>query len=253
MKLKKNKILLFLILFGICLCSLVSISAKYINQSTTDGNLVKAKAFYFESDLLDGDIHRVTALNDDGTASVTFHLMNYADKERISEVDINYKVSITSSDNATNLIINNPNGTLSKNNESDTEVTIGNLKQGVIYTITATTNNTYEKTLSATIDVRNVETGLSATVEDKTDYIEVTVYTKDESKNEISLKYCTGLIPDNTDILMENAKISSAEEISFGLNANSSHVFRFFKKNTSNKYEVKVNGNEVSINEQSNS
>ena len=63
------------------------VAAKYM-QSTPKQDTVLAKEFYFTSDLLDGETHEITALDqgEDGnyTASVTFQLMNHEDELRYS-------------------------------------------------------------------------------------------------------------------------------------------------------------------------
>lgn len=228
------------------------IVAKYIHETKTT-NGATAREFYFTSDLLDGKEHEITA-TDEGTASVTFQLGNHEDSLRYSEVDIDYTVNVVQNDSDTEIEdenIANKTGKINKGSVQNAEVTIKNLEPGKTYTVTATTSNTYKKTLTGTIKVKNIDQKVYTSVRDKNSYIEVTVWTVDYSGT-VKLTYGDiKLIPDNTDSMMETAK-RGGDTLNFtGWKANTSHVFRFFKEDTTKKsYKAAVNGTEVTVSEE---
>lgn len=249
-----NKIVAFLVLFCICIGGIAMISAKYIKQTTTNKNAATAKEFYFESDLLDGDTHEVTP-TDKGTATVKIRLKNYVDELRYSETEIQYKISVkeTGSDTEDNdITVKNGSGTIETGAKHYADIELSNLQAGKSYTITATTDNIYHKTLKGTIEVSKPDTDINASVHDETQYIEVTIWTNDYSGN-VTLSYgnSIGLSPDNTDSKMKGK--TTGETITIDFKANQSHVFRFFKENTDAKYDVQINGKEVTVIEKSES
>lgn len=243
-----NKIVAFLVLFCIGIGGISMISAKYIKQTTTDKNAATAKEFYFESDLLDGNTHKVTP-TDNGRANVTIRLKNYVDELRYSETEINYNVTVkeTGSDTkAENITIKNESGTITTGAKHNADVELSNLEEGKSYIVTATTDNIYKKTLKGTIEVSKPDTDINASVHDETQYIEVTIWTNDYS-GDVTLKYGSniGLIPDNTDTTLKGK--TTGQAITTELKANQSHVFRFFKENTEQTYDVQINGKEVTV------
>ena len=250
----RNKTVVLLVLFCITIGAMAMVAAKYIHDTNTT-NGATAKEFYFTSDILSktGTTHEVTALEANQTATVTFQLMNHADSLRYSEVNIKYTVSVREKGGATldSSKIENQTGTISGNQVNNANVTIKGLEPGKEYIVTATTDNTYKQTLRGTIKVKKADDNVYASVKDKNNYIEVTVWTIDHT-GEVSLTYQnTGLIPDNTDTKMENAKRTDDTLKFTDWAANTSHVFRFFKQNTdtSKIYEAKVNETEVTISE----
>ena len=86
--------------FAVCLVLLVflmgAVIGRYQRQLRSD-NSVKAKEFYFTSNLLDGGTHTLAP----GSTEVTFTLGNHADELRFSEVDIAYTVTVTPADGVT--------------------------------------------------------------------------------------------------------------------------------------------------------
>ena len=142
-----NKIVVFLVLFCICIGGISVISAKYIKQTTTNNNAATAEEFYFESDLLDESTHEVTPTNN-GTANVTIRLKNYVDELRYSETEIKYNLSVKEKDSdneATDIVISNGSGTIAPTNKNKADVELSKLKAGKTYTVTATTDNIYKK------------------------------------------------------------------------------------------------------------
>ena len=244
-----------LILFCVLLvCITAGVTARYM-QKTENNDTAVAKEFYFTSDLLDGNTHEIAPLDTDSkgnvTGSVTITLMNHADALRFSEVDINYSVSVSESSEVT---ISPQSGKINSGEDHDATVKISGLQPGKTYKVTAKTNNTYSKTLTGTIKVNDIDSKLHASLADKTQYIEVNVWSVDTAHNDVTLTYCAGLIPDNTDSLMASAKTaadSSGQSISsIKLDKNTSHMFRFFRADTSSSYNVSVSGSTVTITNQ---
>lgn len=258
-----SKMVAFLAFFCLCVGGISLVSAKYMQQSVMKNNSATAKEFYFESDLLDGNVHEVVPTEnsvDGKTASVTIRLKNHVDELRYSEVAIDYTVTVTNEDgtSAEGVTVTSPSGTIAagkastadENQTNDIDVTISNLKAGNTYKVTATTNNVYQKTLEGTIKVAQTDNNIYASVIDKTQYIEVTVWTTDYA-GEVKLTYGNiGLIPDNTDTKMANASSAGSTITENSWEANTSHVFRFFKSDTTKSYKAEVNGQEVTVSEQ---
>ena len=228
------------------------VSARYIQQHDTDKNSVSAKEFYFESDLLDGGTHEIIPTENGGTtASVTIRLMNYVDELRYSGTKIDYTVTATEKSNGTALAdtnIGNRTGTIDTDAKHYADVTLSNLQAGKTYTVTATTSNIYKKTLTGTIEVASADTAIHASISNNTDqYVEVTVWTTDYA-GEVKVSYGDiGLIPDNTDSMMDG-KVSTGGTITKAdWGTNTSHVFRFFKTTASTTYQTSVSETEVTV------
>lgn len=257
---KGNKTIRLLILFCIVMAISAVVAAKYINQ-TVNNDAVTAKEFYFTSDMLDGQVHKITADQSDKTAKIKIQLTNHADELRFSEVDIDYTVTLRDQSDNKKIVLNNTNsvnatGKIDKGKCNETLVTISGLESGKTYEITATTNNTYKKTLKGTVEVNDTDNKIHQKILDKEEYIEVTIWTVDGS-GEIKLEYPQGLIPDNTDEWMSGAKSTVDASQTLTLEAdkikeNTSHTFRFFKENKDSTYGVSVDneGKKVTISEQ---
>lgn len=257
MKLRKKKIILLLSLFCISIFFISIVSAKYIHKTENTGTIT-AKEFYFKSDLLDGGTHTVTASGD--TASVTVRLMNHEDALRCSETDISYTISIKNND-GTEVTAEGSDltGIIKGGVCNDKDVTINGLQPGKTYTITASTENYYSKTLTGTIKVNSTDRDIHTAISDKEAYIEVTVWSR-EYAGTVKLDYCQGLIPDNTDSLLKDAKNATAStpaEVTLAdWKADTSHVFRFFKNDENKKYKAETtadasdNEKKVTVSEQ---
>ena len=236
------------------------VAAKYIDQ-TKNNDAVTAKEFYFTSDILDGKTHKISADQSNKTAKMKVQLMNHPDDLRASEVDIHYTVTVKNQTDKKDVTLNDDNssnatGTIEKGKCNEQSVTISGLEAGKTYEITATTNNTYEKTLKGTIEVSDTDNKIYQTTKDHEEYVEVTIWTVDYS-GEIKLEYPQGLIPDNTDDWMSTAQNATDTSRTLILDAskikeNTSHTFRFFKENTSDTYKTSVDneGKKVTISEQ---
>lgn len=152
----------FWAVFCMIMISIPSVTAKYIRQTEVTG-VVNARNFYFASDLLDDGMHQVT-VKKDAMASVTLTLMNYMDEERYSEVDIEYVVEVrdTGEDEKSSLTVRPSAGTITKGQRNAVEIVVSGLKAGHIYKITASTDNTYAKTLTGVVKVNADDSQLCA-------------------------------------------------------------------------------------------
>lgn len=210
-------------------------SAKYIHKTETKATAT-AEEFYFKSDLLDGETHTVSALESDGTASVTFALQNHADELRYTGVEISYTVKVEKKgDNGTvsdGVTVSPSQGTIAGGEKRDENITVSGLQAGESYTVTATSTSPYAETLTGTIQVTTSDLEVHSETDKKDQYIEVTVWTVDYS-GQVTMTYPAGWIPDNTDSMMEDWKTGTeTQNRTFNMKANSSHVFRFFKGTT---------------------
>lgn len=151
---------IFWAVFCMIIISISSVSAKYIRQTELTG-VVNARNFYFVSDLLDGGVHQVM-VKEDTMASVT--LMNYINEERYSEVDIDYVVEVrdTDKDEKSSLTVSPAAGTITKGQRNAVEIVVSGLKAGHTYKITASTDNTYVKTLTGVVKVNADDSPLCA-------------------------------------------------------------------------------------------
>ncbi|MDO4363223.1 MAG: hypothetical protein Q4C99_01725 [Clostridia bacterium] len=229
--------------------------AKY-TKSVDKNDYAAAEVFYFSSDVLDGKIHDVTAL-DNGTASITLTLMNHDDELRASEVDVNYNVTIKDLSTGSLIALNSSNsvnasGTIPKGSVADKEVTLSQLQPGKSYLVTASTTGNYRKSVYGTIRVTATDKEIHTALRDQNEYIELTLWTVDYG-GDVKINYPSSLLPDNTDDLLKNAKATSSNATitvpssSFG--AHKSYIFRFFKVDSNQGYSVSVNGKRVTLNE----
>ena len=91
---------IFLLLMLVLVTVNVGVFAKYVFRQTEEP-LIRAKAFYFGSDLLEvphknGEYPHRTLMA--GSKQITFQLYNYPDALRTSEVDIAYTAKLMKTD-----------------------------------------------------------------------------------------------------------------------------------------------------------
>ncbi len=202
------------VMLSLCVLTVGMLVAKYLSERSSDG-LVRAKNFYFTSNLLDGEEHTLAP----GTTSVNFTLGNHEDDLRYSEVDIEYTVTVNNGATVTN-----DKGTLTKGSVKDAEITISNLKTGK-YTVTAVGTGGYSKTLTATIVVPAKETQLYQHQDNSAgEYILLTVWNEGDKAGNVTIEY-TG-IPDNTNSNMTAWKTNEIHQVT--IEPHESKVFRFF-------------------------
>jgi len=205
--------------------------ASFLNRSTQYSS-VTSPAFYFESDFLtvEGKTYNVSA------TSVTFLLKNNADDLRFADNDITYTLSTTGG------TLSATGGILAGGTTSSVTITLEDLVPGQEYTVTATANAGYEKTLKATFCISEPATKLYMNTNVVTDvytgvdtHVLLTVWSENIT-GDVSVAFPAGLIPDNTDPVMagvENLVAGVYVEDEFVDTAtfaapHSSHVYRFF-------------------------
>lgn len=218
---KKAIIPVVLIVILICVLAAGTLIAKYISERSSDG-WVRAKEFYFTSNLLDGKTHTLAP----DSKEISFTLGNHADDLRYSEMDIKYKVSVTPEATVTE-----SEGTLNtEDGVTDVTVSISGLEPGKTYTVTAVGEGGYKKTLTATIEVPiKATTPYYYIDKSNSDYTLLTIWNEMETAGNVEFEY-TG-IPDNTNPNMTEWVTGTAttkKKQSVEIKPHESKVFRFF-------------------------
>ncbi len=212
----------------LCILSCGIVFAKYLNEKTSAG-VVVAKNFYFTSNFLDGKSHTLAP----GSTSVTFTVGNHTDDLRYSDMDIKYTVTV---DNGATIAEGTKTGTLAKGAVNDAEITVSDLLPGTTYTVTATGEGGYRKTLTATIVVPQNEAQLYYFVDNSSgEYTLLTVWNEGDKAGEATIKY-TG-IPDNTNPNMVDWTDTTKKTNKVTIGPHESKVFRFFGETE----KIKVN------------
>lgn len=209
--------MLVLLVCAVGLCTFVW--AKYASDQKMDTQ-VSAKAFYFESDLLNGGTHTLPA----GTKKLSFLLMNYPDALRTSEVDIQYTAKLLQGSTA----VKEESGTLEiAEGEETVTFDISGLSAGT-YTLRCSATAPYAKTLSATFKILPADPSVEHTVADGAGnpvcYLTVTV---GDYNGPISITWPAGVTPDPQDPAAATMTLKS----------NSEYQFTFFKSNITKVYK----------------
>lgn len=219
LKLNSKKAFLIIALSLILTGALIGgIYGYYIHKNQEDG-YVKASNFYFQSDHLTEQ--GKTYILNVNTKEITFKLQNFADELRTSENDISYIITSTGG------TLSKTEGMLTKNEKNTDEITLSNLENGKTYTVTASANAGYTKTISATFTVRNVECGFYKNINKVEPYINLTIWTENIA-GVVTIEFPSGVIPDNTCEGMENVKTIDGK-FTIEIDSYSSYEFRFFK------------------------
>ncbi len=222
-RLRRNRFLAVGVISLVLLCGLAGLAFARYMRSLHSGVTVRAKEFYFTSNLLDGEPHTLAP----GTDSITFTLGNHEDELRYSEVDIKYTVTVEDDAGIQAAIVDNGNGTLHNGDKgSDVNVTISGLQPGT-YTVTATgTSGGYTKELKTVIVVPGETTKLYQHLdESEIEYSLLTVWNEGNEDEQVIITY-TG-IPDNTNPNMTDWYTDDGgQEVTIG--SHESKVFRFF-------------------------
>ena len=251
-------------------------SAKYTKDLGDGDVIVRAKEFYFSSNLLveGGTRHELNP----GTESITFELWNHDDLLRVSEDPVIYSVTVNN-----NAMVRPSSGVLQKDSitSSKHSITLSNLQPGQTYEVEAYgySYNTeideetgeeiitpsYEKIISATFVVLTENEGVFKYLEsDPSDSaVLLTVWTENVS-GDVTVFFPDGLIPDVTDEKLKNIgnyengtydgnKAAEGEEAEAAytigtLGDYSSYTYRFFKEDanasfSANDFDVIVDGN----------
>lgn len=229
---KLNRKVLIAIILSISVVATMAIAAgvtlaRYANKHQSDTALTPKK-FYFESTLLGLSENNLSYNN--GTNSISFDLVNFADDERISEVDISYKVSVATSA-APETPVYQSNGTILIADRKAT-VSIPDLEWGTTYTVTVNATAPYTKTLTATFNIPAKENSFSSEIVDTGDIVYIKVTTGNYTGN-VNLNWQNGYVPDNSyDPLREATGTSHTVTLA----PNSSYSFRFFKSDLSQSF-----------------
>lgn len=206
---------------------------RYQRQFRSEGS-VRAKEFYFTSDFLNGGTYTLAPESTEESAEVTFSLGNHADDLRYSEVEIAYTVTVKNTDgtaaDGVTVEYGDPGQKLPCDGIRDHEVTLRNLQSGQRYLVEATGTGGYEQTLTATIEVLSTKPVVYKYLDTTSrEYVLLTVWAQGYQGN-VTITPPAGLIPDNTDPVMETAKTGASitDTTSFHTGSYSSHTYRFF-------------------------
>jgi len=223
-KAKKNPV--GVLAFGVCLGLFVLLIGgaigRYQKQLSSEAS-VRAKEFYFVSDFLDGGTHTLAP----GSTEVSFTLRNHADELRYSEMEIAYSVTVTGG-NGTAATVDPGTGTLGNTGAEDKTVTVSNLQPGT-YTVTATGNGGYEKTLTATVVVPGTAARLYQHREYVSgEYLLLTVWNEGDTAGTVTVAYKG--IPDNTNPNMTDWQTGGETDQNQveTIEPHTSKVYRFF-------------------------
>ena len=247
MKKKLNIVVVGYIVVGIILCALVGNAlAKYF-QTSSNPSTFKAMDFFFTSNLLDEGTHTLAP----GATTMSFSLRNHADELKISEVDVEITgITVSGEGNPT---VNYDNRKLTANTIDHIDVTVSGLVPGDKYVITATAvggreNDAggYRKTLTGTIIIPPPEETVYKYLKSYGTYVLLTVWSQGY-KGDVTVDIPDGIIPDNTDSVMESAVTGGilTDNTSFATNSYSSHTYRFFvngRSVTENDFTVTYDG-----------
>ena len=223
-KSRESRIIIPLVLtlaLAVTCATFSGVYAKYVKTVDGGTSTVTSEVMYFESDYLteQGASYTITG------NSVTFHLTNYPDALRHSELDVSYTVTVEGGG-----ALSSNQGTLSASDRSEVAITLSNLQPGKTYTVAAVGRNGYEKTLKATFTVKAEEKQVFKRVEQTEYYVLLTVWTQNVT-GDVSVTFPTDLLPDNTDPQLTGITAASgtfSDDTSFDA-AYSSRTYRFFK------------------------
>lgn len=193
------------VLITLVLVSLVGgISAKYVYE-IMEKNLISAKVFYFESNLLREEPVEYV-LNPTAT-SITFTVSNGVDELRYSEDAIDYTVSYQVDGEVFSL----SGGTLENNQVNTASITIDGLQKGKTYDVQVTGTAGYRKRLQATFTVSDTDKNLYKHLEQNNNYVLLTVWTENLS-GDVEIEFPDGLIPDGSDSILREVSCYDESE-----------------------------------------
>ena len=223
------------------------VAAKYITARPEPQNLVLAEKFHFSSNYLTDEATAPEIRVNAGTGSVDIELYNYDDLLRVSELDIDYTLTVSEVTKADGsaaeaavvsaATISPASGTLSAGPTTQTAtVTLSGLQNGYNYTVTAVGRNRYVKTLSAVFKVDPTPAKVYMYLDTSNgNYVNLYVWTVGEIKGTATIHYTPWkYYPNGIDPVMTLWTISGGsgtDSWSFA-NYNSSHTYRFYRVNT---------------------
>lgn len=228
---KKIKILFVVLILAMIFSSIGVVYARYILTYSDGGGLITSNTMYFESDYLKSKGASYTI----SSTSFSFRLMNYPDQFRTSELDVNFTVRVDDP----NVTISTSSGRISADQQNEVKITLSGLERGKTYTVTATGQNGYKKTLTATFTVTDEENNAYKHITQTEYYVLLTVRTE-KVKGEATIKFPEGLIPDNTDSVMSGVTSTQGEfkDSESFQSEYSSRTYRFFKEDVNVNYTV---------------
>lgn len=219
------------------------VSAKYVKDAGDQKAVVRAKEFYFSSNLLKEN-GASYSLNP-GTKSITFELKNHDDSLRYSEEKITFTV-----DSGNAKATYEPNE-LTGSKISTVTVTLSGLEDGQTYTVKAIGDGGYKKELYATFEVKtpgtNVYKHLAA--DPSGAFVLLTVWTENVT-GAVTINFPAGLIPDATDGALTgiqnykdgkyiaNTSESGISNAAGTMGVYSSHTYRFFLEQNFTNYTI---------------
>ena len=187
-------VLLTLAVVGI---AMGGIYAKYFREMGQETGAIRAREFFFTSDLLTESNPEYSRPD----TSVTFELRNYdaANELKWAEDDIQYTVTVvddTPSDPSDDAVVTTSRGTLSKGDKRVATITLSNLQAGRTYEVTAVGQAGYVKTLKATFTVQAQKVYKSLEKDDNRLYLTIRT---ENVKGDAVFTIPAGLIPNKTE------------------------------------------------------
>lgn len=201
-------------------------AAKYMQQTNKEA-LVKAKEFYFSSDIL-MPVEAEYTYNPGagGSADIAISLRNH-EGLHVSELDVHYSVTVTPLDPEEPAVTVEYSGSQTipaTGKDEKTTVTLKALQPGKSYRVTAVGENGFQKTLSALIHIAPAVSEMYKNTKNNGDHLILTVWNEGLAGT-ASVTVLSGLIPDATDPILE--KIDGTT-FTVTLDKNESRAFRFF-------------------------
>lgn len=225
------------------------VSAKYMKKVDDQTTVVRAREFYFTSDLLKEN-GAVYPLNP-GTDTISFEVRNYADDLRYSEGQITFTVEA----GGATVTVEPEGNTLPGAQKSSAVVTLSDLEDGRTYTVRVVGSGGYQKQLSAEFEILAPGTQVYKylQMDPSGAFVLLTVWTENVSGN-VAISAPAGLIPDATDGMLAGIRNYNAGQGKYQAMANqnagtlgaySSHTYRFFLETPFAEYNV--DGFEVTV------
>lgn len=219
--------------------------AKYVEERNRTDVSVSSKYMFFESDYLKKSA-QTYKLNSD-TDEISFYLYNYESDSRISEIDLSFTVTVSSTDpdfkvNGVSSVAGVHTFTFSGvegGSKQECKVTLSNLKAGCEYTVSATVSGGFSKQLGATFTVEEQTEGLymHAASPDGTSIV-LTVWTVN-MKGNVEITIPKGFVPaDPTDDVLNTVlnyvdgkyvEYTFTDTLNFNTDSSSSHSYVFMK------------------------
>lgn len=231
---KMKYVFIVLSIISILTCVAVPVLAKYIKEKENELE-IRAKKFYFTSDLLEEPSTHVAIpeyMLGKGVNVISFTLNNFEDDLRFTTSDIKYEMIVVDSNNFT---VYDKTGTITGGNEKQSvSFNTPELVAGT-YIVTVESTFPYSKCLKAKFIVQEIDENITYTVSDgvSSTVVMLTISVNDYSGN-INIKWPNGVSPDNSDPLLSGA--INCDNYTVYFNSYSEYTFVFFKNDSSKVY-----------------